>query len=93
MSTYEWAADRYDELKQARKQRARNKRHRATITELLVVLEDLLGDQPDIQSGNCIRCGRDYNGEPELEGATCPSDHCPGYRARQLCARAKAGAL
>ena len=93
MSTYEWAADRYDELKQARKQRARNKRHRATIVELLEVLEDLLGDQPDIQSGNCIRCGRNYCGELALEGAHCPSDDCPGYRARQLCARAKAGAL
>lgn len=93
MSTYEWAADRYDELKQARKQRVRNKQRRATIIELLVVLEDLLGDQPDIQSGSCVRCGRDYSGEPELEGIDCPSDECPGYRARQLCARAKAGAL
>ncbi len=93
MSSYEWAADRYDERKQARKQRACNKRYRATIIELLVVLEDLLGDQPDIQSGTCVRCGRDYSGEPALEGADCPSGDCPGYRARQLRARAKAGAL
>ena len=93
MSNFEWAADRYDELKQARKQRARYKRHRATIVELLVVLEDLLGDQPDVQSWICVRCGRDYIAEPALEGADCQSDDCPGYRARQLCARAKAGAL
>ncbi len=93
MSMYEWASDLADERKAARKQRARNKRLAVLNAELLGALLDLLGDQPDIQSGNCIRCGRDYNGEPELEGANCPSDHCPGYRARQLCARAKAGAL
>ena len=93
MSNFEWAADRYDELKQARKQRARNTRQKVLITNLLVALEDLLGDQPDIQSGSCVRCGRDYSGEPALGGANCPSNDCPGYRARQLCARAKAGAL
>ncbi len=93
MSVYEWAADRHDELKQARKQRARNKRQRQNIVDLLAALEVLLGDQPDIQSGHCVRCGRDYSGEPELEGTDCPNDDCPGYRARQLCARAKAGAL
>ncbi|MEQ1613907.1 MAG: hypothetical protein ABL904_14270 [Hyphomicrobiaceae bacterium] len=92
MSMYERAADRHDELKQARKQRARNKRLRQNIVDLLAALKDLLGDQPDIQSGGCVRCGRDYSSEPELEGADCPSDDCPGYRARQLCADAKAGA-
>ena len=93
MSNFEWAADRYDELKQARKQRARNTRQKVLITNLLVALEDLLGDQPDIQSGSCVRCGRDYSGEPVLEGANCPSDHRPGYHARRLRARAKSGAL
>jgi hypothetical protein len=60
--------------------------------ELFAALHDLLGDRPDIQSGGCIRCGRDYRAEPELEGGNCPSDDCPGYRARQLCARARGGA-
>ena len=92
MSMYEWAADRYDELKQARKQRARNKRQRQNIVDLLAATEDHLGDRPDIQSGNCVRCGRDYSGEPELEGADCPSDDCPGARARRLVAVAKTGA-
>ena len=60
--------------------------------ELLAALHDLLGDRPDIQSGGCIRCGRDYRAAPELEGGNCPSDDCPGYRAHQLCARAMGGA-
>ena len=60
--------------------------------ELLDALQDLLGDRPDIQSGCCIRCGRDYRAEPELQGRNCSSDDCPGYRARQLCARARGGA-
>lgn len=93
MSTYEWAADRYDERKAARKQRARSKRLADLNAELLAALHDLLGDRPDIQSGMCIRCGRDYRAEPELEGAHCPSDDCPGYRAHRVCERAKAGAL
>lgn len=93
MKQYEWAADRCDELKKARKQRALNKRQRQNIVDLLAAIDDLLGDRPDIQSGNCVRCGRDYGDEPELEGTDCPSADCPGYAARQLCARAKAGAL
>lgn len=91
MSMYEWAAERYDELKSERKLRARNKKLIAFNCELIVALEGLLGDQPDIQSGRCVRCGRDYCNAPELEGATCPSDDCPGFVARQLCARTKAG--
>ena len=93
MSMYEWASDLADERKAARKQRARSKRLAVLNAELLGALLNLLGDQPDIQSGMCIRCGRDFRAEPELEGIDCPSDDCPGYRARQLCARAKAGAL
>lgn len=93
MNKYEWAADRYDDLKRARKQRARNKRLTQTIVDLLAAIEDLLGDQPDIQSGTCFRCSRDFTSEPELEGTDCPSDDCPGYDVRQLLARAKAGAL
>jgi hypothetical protein len=92
MSLYEWASDRYDQLKSERKRRARNKRLRVVNTEFLSALEDLLGDLPDIQSGNCVRCGRDYSGEPELEGADCPSDDCPAARARRIVAVAKAGA-
>ena len=60
--------------------------------ELLEALHDLLGDRPDIQSGGCTRCGRDYRAEPELQGRNCSSDDCPGYRARQLCACARGGA-
>ena len=92
MSMYEWAADRYDEIKSERRLRARSKRLRAVNTELRSALEDLLGDNPDMQSGHCVRCGRDYSGEPELEGADCPSDDCPGARARRIVAAAKAGA-
>ena len=92
MSMHEWAAGRYDEIKSERKLRARKKRLRTGNIELLAALEDLLGDQPDIQSGNCVRCGRDYSGEPELEDANCPSDDCPGARARRIVAVAKAGA-
>lgn len=62
------------------------------IGELVTALRELLGDRPDIQSGTCIRCGRNYQAEPELEGADCPSDDCPGYRARHLCAHAGGGA-
>lgn len=93
MTKHEWAADRYDDLKQARKQRSSNKRQRQTIVDLLAALKDLLSDQPDIQTGNCVRCGRDFSSYPELEGADCPSDDCPGYAARRLLVRAKAGAL
>jgi hypothetical protein len=93
MSIFEWACDCADDLKSVRRQRARNKRLSIINAELMAALADLPGDLPDIQSGACVRCGRDYRGEPELEGADCPSDDCPGYQARQLCARAKAGAL
>lgn len=92
MSMYEWAAGLSDERNLVRKQRARSKRLASLNTELFAVLHDLLGDKPDIQSGDCIRCGRDYRAEPELEGGNCPGDDCPGYRARQLCARARGGA-
>ena len=92
MSMHEWAAGLYEERKLARRQRARSKRLAALNAELFAALHDLLGDRPDIQSGGCIRCGRDYRAEPELEGGNCPSDDCPGYRARQLCADANGGA-
>lgn len=93
MTNYEWAADRYDELKQARKQRSRSKQQRQTIADLLAAIEELLGNQPDIQSGHCVRCGRDFSAELHLYGTDCPSHDCPGYAARQLLVRAKAGAL
>jgi hypothetical protein len=92
MSMYEWASNRYDQFKSERKLRSRNKRLRAINTELLSALQDLLGDLPDIQSGNCVRCSRDYSDEPELEGADCPSDDCPGAHARRIVAVTKAGA-
>lgn len=91
MSLYEWAADRYDERKSARKERARHKRLARTNAELLAALDDLLGDQTDIQDGQCLRCGRDYRSEPDLERTFCPSDDCPAFRARQVSARAKGG--
>ena len=68
MSMYEWAADPTTNSKQARKQRARNKRLERTITELLVVLKTSSATSPTSNPGMCIRCGRDYSGEPELEG-------------------------
>ena len=92
MSMYECAAERYDEIKSRRKLRARNKRLRLSHDQLLAALIDLLGDNPDIQSGNCVRCGRNYRNEPQLEGTDCPSDDCPGARARRIVAVAKAGA-
>jgi hypothetical protein len=92
MSMYDSAAERYDELKSERRLRARNKRLIALNSELIAALEDLLGDRPDIQSGHCVRCGRDYSDAPKLQGAHCSSDDCPGFAARQLCARVKAGA-
>lgn len=93
MKIFDWPVDRCDEIKSARKLRDKNKWLCDIVYELFAALVDLLGDRPDIQSGICIRCCRDYRNEPELEGADCPSDDCPGYQARQLCARAKAGAL
>lgn len=57
--------------------------------DLIAALQDLLGDQPDIQQGHCIRCGRDYSGQPELEGASCPCDDCPAFGAREAMARAQ----
>lgn len=60
---------------------------------LLVTLDDLIGDRPDIQSGMCVACGRDYRDEPSLEGANCPSADCPRANARRVSARVKAGAL
>jgi hypothetical protein len=60
--------------------------------EHLAELKDRAGNAPDIQSGICRRCGRDYVGEAELEGSDCPSDDCPGARAKRIAAVAKAGA-
>jgi hypothetical protein len=57
--------------------------------DLIAALQDLLGDQPDIQQGQCIRCGRDYSSEPALEGQCCPSDDCPAYGAREALARGR----
>ena len=58
--------------------------------ELLEALIDLLGDKPDIQNGQCIRCGRDYRAYPEDEGENCPSDDCPAYKAHAAIAKAEA---
>jgi hypothetical protein len=63
------------------------------ISDLHSAIDDLLGDKPDIQSGSCVHCGRDYRDEPQLEGGACPSDDCPGARARSVSARAKGGVL
>lgn len=53
---------------------------------LVAALRDLLGDRPDIQDGQCIKCGRDYRDEPALEFGTCPCDDCPAYEAHRLLA-------
>ncbi len=55
---------------------------------LLATLDDLIGDRPDIQSGICVACGRDYRHEPSLEGANCPSADCPRANARRVNHRA-----
>jgi hypothetical protein len=60
--------------------------------EHLAALKDHAGDAPDIQSGICRHCGRDYVGEAALEGSDCPSDDCPGARGKRIVAVAKAGA-
>src|SRR5271165_2005856 len=65
-------------------------RLRKTAPKLLAALIDLVGDKPDIQNGQCIRCGRDYRAYPEDEGENCPSDDCPAYQARAAIAKAKA---
>jgi hypothetical protein len=51
------------------------------IPQLFEALADLLGDRPDVQDGECIRCGREYH---DADDGDCPSDDCPSYRARAL---------
>jgi hypothetical protein len=58
--------------------------------KLLAALINLLGDKPDIQNRQCIRCGRDYQAYPENEGGNCLSNDCPAYQARAAIAEATA---
>jgi len=60
----------------------------ATADELLVALEDLLGDSPSVQKGVCQHCGRAYDENDIWEG-DCPSDDCPSFVARKAIAKAK----
>jgi hypothetical protein len=53
--------------------------------ELLEALKDLLGDQPSVQHGQCVWCGRDYR-DPQT--GDCPSDDCPSSIARAAIAKA-----
>ena len=55
-------------------------------SRMVAAIEDLLGDQPDIHSGVCIRCGREYRDVPELECRYCPADDCPSHSARAVLA-------
>jgi hypothetical protein len=51
------------------------------IADAFDALADLLGDMPDVQRGECIRCGRQYE---DIDEGECPSDNCPSWRARAL---------
>ena len=51
------------------------------IPRLFAALADLLGDRPDVQGGECRRCGREYH---DIADGDCPSDDCPSYRVRAL---------
>lgn len=55
--------------------------------EMTEALTSLLGDRPSIQNGKCVRCGRDYTGDVDLQGGECPSDDCPAYKARTVLAK------
>lgn len=68
-----------------------NARVIAAAPDLLRALEDLLGDRPSLQHGECIHCGRQYPGD--IESGDCPSDDCPSYNARAAIRSAKGGAV
>jgi hypothetical protein len=57
------------------------------MVELFDALADLLGDMPDVQNGQCIRCGRDYRDYADIADGECPSDDCPSYTPRALLRR------
>jgi len=55
-------------------------------------LKDLLGELGDLHDGSiselqCHWCGRYYDDLPS--GSLCPSDDCPGYKARAALAQAE----
>ena len=70
---------------------------------LVAAVKDLLGDGPDLveldcgghQGGNgfeCRHCGRVYEDDDVLDDmpdGNCPSDDCPGHKARAALEKAK----
>jgi hypothetical protein len=67
-------------------------RLRKAAPALLEALKDLLGDRPDVQDGQCVRCGREYRDpDPDFDIQTgdCPSDDCPAFIARAAIALAE----
>ena len=72
-------------------ERAGNAHLLAAAPDLLYALEDLLGDNPDVQGGVCRHCGRDYPGSDNDDMLTgdCPADDCPAYGARAAIAKAR----
>lgn len=58
-------------------------------SRLMAAVVDLLGDRPDVQSGQCVHCGRDYTGHPDVSDGNCPADDCPAHKARLLLAAAE----
>ena len=63
-------------------------RLRKAAPKLLEALRDLLGDRGDVQdSGLCVWCGRDYEGDVP-EDFRCTAEDCPGHIARAVIAGA-----
>lgn len=66
---------------------ARVRKAEADKVVLMVALESLLGDMPNVQGGICQHCGRDYIGEI-IEG-DCVSNDCSSNIARAAITQAK----
>jgi hypothetical protein len=60
-------------------------RLRKAAPALLDALQDLLGDLPSVQDGECRRCGREYD---DIDRGNCPADDCPSFKARAAIALA-----
>jgi hypothetical protein len=68
-------------------EREANARLMSAASDMLGALEDLLGDQPWLQNGSCVHCGRTYDAAPEH---CC--DDCPGEIGRAAIRKARGAA-